>query len=198
VWTSNTRSPVLYPDAISLDPQTTVDEVLERVDRSPGCSIKDSFATLDAESHGFCTLFDAQWIVREPAQRLHPAQGMDWAVVNGTDEFVAWERAWRGQTGPVDVLRSSLLAVPSVTLLATFVGDEIVGGAILNRSSGVIGISNFFAPDDSISEMWQGFLAFTDTLFPAATLVGYESGGNLSAARKLGFVTAGPLQVWIK
>jgi hypothetical protein len=65
------RSPEAYPDAVSLDPAATADDVLSLVDAGPGCSVKDSFAALDLRSAGFDVLFEAQWIHREPAEEAN-------------------------------------------------------------------------------------------------------------------------------
>ncbi|MFI5590838.1 hypothetical protein ACIA5G_37725 [Amycolatopsis sp. NPDC051758] len=59
-WTSPRRTPQYYPDAVTLDPRATVSDVLPFVDGSAGCSVKDSFATL--ELPGFSVLFEATWI----------------------------------------------------------------------------------------------------------------------------------------
>jgi hypothetical protein len=196
-WTSRTRSPALYPDAVTLVPDLSVGGLLARIDRSPGCSIKDSFASLDLAGYGFRVLFDGQWIVRQPIEPLVVAVGPRWTVVNSADAFVSWESAWRGHDGPFDVLRPSLLSLASVTMLAAVSNERVVAGAILNHGSEVIGISNFFTEDDTMAESWQGCLAFVDTLFPGATLVGYESGIDLPVVRSTGFVTAGPMRVWV-
>jgi hypothetical protein len=63
-WTSPSRSPRYYPDAVTLAPDATSADVLPFVDGSPGCSVKDSFATLDLP--GFSVLFDATWIACGP------------------------------------------------------------------------------------------------------------------------------------
>ncbi len=196
-WTSRTRTPALYPDAVTLAPGISVDGLLARIDRSPGCSIKDSFASLDLVDYGFRILFDGQWIVREPKESLVVEADPRWTVVRGADAFVSWETAWRGHNGPDDVLRPGLLSFSAVTVLAALVDERIVGGAILNQGPKVIGISNFFTEDETIAENWQGCLAFVDTLFPGATLVGYESGANLDVVRSLGVTPAGPMRVWI-
>ena len=62
-WTSRTRTPPGYPDAVTLVPRLSVPELLARIDTSVGCSIKDSCASLDLTGYGFRVLFDAQWIV---------------------------------------------------------------------------------------------------------------------------------------
>lgn len=196
-WTSRTRSPDLYPDAVTLAPDVSVDGLLAQIDRSAGCSIKDSFASMELTGYGFRVLFDGQWIVRQSDTPLVVAVGPRWTVVSGADEFVLWESAWRGHDGPFDVLRLGLLSLASVTMLAAVANERVVAGAILNHGSGVIGISNFFTDDDTKAENWQGCLAFVDTLFPGATLVGYESGIDLAVVRSIGFVAAGPMRVWV-
>ena len=70
-WTSRTRTPPYYPDAVTLTPSPSIPELLARIDASEGCSIKDSFASLDLHPFGFRELFDAQWITR-PAMAAAP------------------------------------------------------------------------------------------------------------------------------
>ncbi len=72
VWHAARRSPLFYPDAETLDPAATADEVLAGVDAGPGCTVKDSFAALDLGPYGFRVLFEAEWIHR-------PAAGPDGA-----------------------------------------------------------------------------------------------------------------------
>ncbi len=72
-WTSADRTPRYYPDAITLHPGATPADLLPRIDTaSVGCSVKDSFATLDLTPDGFTELFGAQWIHR-PAGAPVPA-----------------------------------------------------------------------------------------------------------------------------
>jgi hypothetical protein len=49
---------------VTLDPAATAADVLPFVDGSAGCSVKDSFATL--ELPGFSVLFEARWIACDP------------------------------------------------------------------------------------------------------------------------------------
>ena len=58
-WVSARRTPPMYPDAVTLRDDGAVASLLARVDRTAGCSIKDSFATLDLTGAGFRVLFDA-------------------------------------------------------------------------------------------------------------------------------------------
>ncbi|WP_439376618.1 hypothetical protein [Amycolatopsis lexingtonensis] len=63
-WTSPTRTPEYYPDAVTLTPDATAADVLPYIDGSAGCSVKDSFATLDLP--GFSVLFEATWLACGP------------------------------------------------------------------------------------------------------------------------------------
>lgn len=176
-------------------PAASAPEILDRIDVSQGCSIKDSFASLDLAPYGFRVLFEAEWIVRTPRAAGPAADGPRWEVVRDPDEFVIWERAWRGDEGPSGVLLVDLLAHDSVTVLAAHAGDGLVAGAVLNRTAEVVGISNFFAPPAIASASWNGCVGFASGLFPASTLVGYQTGD--APDRALGFHSVGPLRVWL-
>jgi len=185
--------------------------VLERVDASAGCSIKDSFASLALAPFGFEVLFSATWIARAPGAPPHgspsgetvlvdrPVSG--WTVVDDADEFARWEQAWRRDDDPTDVLRTTLLDDPTIVVVAlrAGVGERVVAGAILNEAAGVVGISNLFvAPDveGAGSSAWAGCVPIAERRFPGATLVGYESGPALDVARAQGLRPLGPLRVW--
>jgi hypothetical protein len=198
-WTSPARTPPYYPDAVTLMPEPSRESLLARIDDSPGCSIKDSFAALDLSPFGFDVLFDAEWIVRIPSgpggPRVNPT-GPPWEVVATAVGFEAWERAWRGGDGPAGVLQRGLLDEPSVRMLATRDGERVTAGAILNQAGGAIGVSNFFAGPVH-TDAWAACLALTSELFPASTVVGYEAGSALEAALDAGFSSVGPLRVWL-
>src|SRR5215207_9515616 len=91
VWSSRSRTPPFYPDAITLRPGATAEQVLDRVDTGPGCSVKDSYGDLDLTAAGFGILFDAQWIVR-PAGA--PDLAERWEVLRDSRALAEWERAW--------------------------------------------------------------------------------------------------------
>jgi hypothetical protein len=195
-WTSRTRTPPGYPDAVTLVPDVSGPGLLARVDTSVGCSIKDSFASLDMAAYGFRVLFEAQWMVRRATAVRPSCSDARWEVVHDRAGFRAWEQAWAGNDGPPGVLRSELLDHDPVTVLAARAGGDVVAGAVLNRSSMVVGISNYFTRDSGAAS-WAGCLALAATLFPRSTFVGYESGQRLVAAQTYGFETVGPLRVWI-
>ena len=198
LWTSRTRTPLLYPDAVTLVPDPSLESLVVRIDASPGCSIKDSFATLNLAGLGFRVLFEAQWIVRTLAETRTIGADLGWDVVSDVDGFVQWELAWRGTNGPAGVLLPSLFSLPHVVFAAAKVGERVVAGAVFNRSAAAVGISNFFVEPSFRSECWEGCEELAATLFPGSLLVGYESGRALDVARERGFAAVGPLQVWIR
>jgi hypothetical protein len=197
-WTSRTRTPPFYPDAVTLVPELSVPELLDRVDGGAGCSIKDSFASLDLTAFGFRVLFDAAWIMRALRGGRSTPSKTAWRVVRDPDAFETWKRAWQRDVGVPSVLTADLLCERSVFVLAGHVGDTLVAGAVLTRTEHAAGISNFFADPGVIAASWDGCLALVSTLFADAMLVGYESGDALDAARAHGFSVAGPLRVWVR
>lgn len=197
-WTSSARTPMYYPDAVTLAPDVSVPDLLSRIDHSPGCSIKDSFASIELTEYGFVVLFEAQWMVR--ASQAPPLTGssLSWDLVRDPGAFRAWESAWRGDDGPTGVLRPSLLNNDSIAVLATCRGDRVVAGAVVNRSAAVAGLSNYFSdPAVDAQDGWSGCVSFAAGLWKALPLIGYESGARLATAQRAGFDPAGALRVWL-
>ncbi|MEY2421908.1 MAG: hypothetical protein QOI95_1975 [Acidimicrobiaceae bacterium] len=197
-WTSRTRTPPYYPDAVTLAPDVAIPELLARIDSSAGCSIKDSYAALDLAAHGFEVLFDAEWIVRTSGEIEAPETSPRWEVVRNAAGLEAWEQAWRGHDGASGIFRAELLDDDTVVVIGARSSAGIVAGAVLNRSRDAVGISNFFSNSGAGPSSWGGCLALAGALFPASPLVGYASGSALDAARAHGFATAGPLRVWLR
>jgi hypothetical protein len=196
-WVSETRSPPAYPDAVTLHRSVPADEVLTRIDTSAGCSVKDSFASLDLSGYGFQVLFDAEWIHR-PADGGGPRPGaaLGWRVVEGVDELAAWASAHGGGA----VFRPDLLDDPRVAVVF-LPGDAdggVAAGAVGNRSGDVVGLSNLFAVSAESDAVWAGASAALSARFPGLPLVGYQRGANLAAAHGAGFGSVGALRVWLK
>jgi len=197
VWIARTRTPPYYPDAVTLVPNPAIPDLLRRIDASAGCSIKDSFATLDLAAFGFRVLFEARWITRRLDVPTAASDEPTWVRMHEASELAAWEAAWSGGLGAQGLFRADLLAIDAVTVLAAHETDRIVAGAVLTRSAGVVGVSNVFSLPGRKRAAWQGCLARASTLYPAVTMVGYE-GGDLDIVLDHGFETAGPLRVWIR
>ncbi|MEV7194462.1 hypothetical protein AB0N81_22020 [Streptomyces sp. NPDC093510] len=210
VWASPRRTPPLYPDAVTLSPAATPDDVLSRIDlSSPGASVKDSFGSLDLSAAGFEVLFEARWIHR-PATEPAPRAG-GWEPVGSAGRLHAWEAAWSGEGESEGLFRPSLLDDGAVFLAATSpAADRVTAGAVAYPGAGVVGISNLFAAAeaddaDEVGEAaegpdaaWRCCLAATDRLWPGVPVVGYEHGDDLAAALRQGFEPVGPLRVWLR
>lgn len=206
-WSSPRRTPLYYPDAVTLTRDTDTAALLAGIDTGvPGASVKDSFAVLDLAPAGFEVLFGAQWIHRPasaPGAATAPAPALAWSRISGPAELEAWETAWDGEesTGLFHpgLLDAEAEGTGEIALLA---GRDAVGrilaGAAVNRTGSVVGVSNVFSadatPDD---EAWTGALTLTASLWPGLALVGYESGDDLDTALRHGFTAIGPLRVWV-
>ena len=179
-WVALSRSPMFYPDAVTLTRSATAEEVLRDIDTSPGCSIKDSFANLDFSPYGFRVLFDAEWIYLPAPERTSDPV---WSVVFDAADFAAWD------TGAV--FSPALLDDANVTFLLG--GKEHRAGVIANRTEAVVGLSNLTGDAD-----WPTAVQSIADRYPGLPIVGYETGDDLAAAQEIGFTTIGPLRVWVK
>ncbi|MEV0650751.1 hypothetical protein AB0I28_36405 [Phytomonospora sp. NPDC050363] len=188
VWRSPARTPLYYPDAVTLVPGLEAAEVLDGIDSSPGCSVKDSFADLDLSAHGFEVLFEAEWIGRSSAAPLPAGDALEWRRAG---ELAEWEAAWSGGEA-TGLFTPRLLDDPSVLILEGRDDDGIKAGAVLNRGGGAVGVSNVFG--DGLA----GATRASADLLGATALVGYESGDDLDAALRVGFRSLGPLRVWLR
>jgi hypothetical protein len=201
-WVSARRTPPLYPDAVTLTDDVSVEALLSRVDRSAGCSIKDSFSTLGLTGAGFRVLFDAQWIWCAAAPRPAP-DALRWERVERPDDL----RAWSVEHGGGSTFSPALLDEPSVSILARRDrGGGLVSGAVATEAAEAIGISNVFAVgagDDSagaasaFADAFAGAAAAIVGRFPGRPVVGYLSTDDLAAARAAGFETIGSLRIWL-
>ena len=196
-WASSERTPTFYPDAVTLVRTCSVDRLLACVDRSAGCSIKDSFGVLDLATHGFQALFTAVWIWQEPPDD-DTAAPAGWTAIVDAGELAKWERAWPGEAREAMLFRDGLLEDARIGVLARYDDDAIVGGAIANRSGRVIGLSNVFDVEGDTESAWRGAATAARSLFAPMPVVGYDAGEPLAAAKRAGFTPIGDLVVWIK
>ena len=195
------RTPRYYPDAVTLDPAAVAGSILARIDTtSPGCSIKDSFATPDLGPFGFRVIREAEWIYRDPpSSRIAGPRDVRWIAIETAEELVAWEAARDVDVVPVGLLRPGLLRDPSVRILGGYVDGSIVAGAIANRTGhDVVGLSNVFAIAGDLDRAWIGSLDYLDSALPGSAIVGYAADADLSVARRRGFRSVGALRIWLK
>lgn len=196
VWRSAGPTPPYYPDVVTLHPDAALNDVLPD-GGSSGYSIKDSFGVLDLAVHGFGELFTAQWIYRPAGLRV-PATSLRTRRVS-VGELRAWQTAWHGGDDAPDVFRPALLEDSSVLVLGFRRGEELVGGVVLNRSAGVVGLSNLFAVDGSdVGAVWASAVTAAGGYCPGLPVVGYEQGDDVVEAVAGGFSAVGPLRVWVR
>jgi hypothetical protein len=196
-WVASARTPLYYPDAVTLVPGADSAVLAERIDTTvPGASVKDSFADLDLTEAGYRVLLEAQWI-RRPAGAPAIAPDLAWDVAGDPDALRAWALAWDGGDGDADLFRPGLLDDPATFVLAGRSSDgRVIAGAVASRSDQAVGISNVFALD-SPDGAWPVVLEAVHRLFPTLPVVGYEHGQDLAAAVRQGFEPVGPLRIWL-
>jgi hypothetical protein len=207
IWLNRNAVSRFYPNAGTFaEPSprqlALIDELIAA--RLPsGWALKDSFSMLDLESRGFRILFDAEWIYL-PVSRVKDIASarasVQWEIVNNDLALAEWESAWSkaaGDTGKNRIFLPSLLENKDVAVVAGIRDGIIVAGAIANRSNGVLGWSNFFAPATEMFDHAAASLATIARLFPSLPIVGYEHGDDLRNAHSIGFESIGPLRVWL-
>ena len=200
-WVAASRTPAMYPDAVTL--RSSADrEILDELDTSPGCSVKDSFAALDLSHDGFDVRIEARWIFRAPepespaestTRDLHPPDGIVWSTLDAAD-LDEWSALHASEA-----FRPSLLAEPGVVLLRADAAGALVAGAVLSHTGAVVGISNVAAvPGTADDALWHGVTDQASRRFPGLAMVGYESGADLIAPLDAGFTELGDLRVWVR
>lgn len=195
-WSSRTRTPPYYPDAVTLSPAATSTQVLAGVERGEGCSVKDSFACLGLGTAGFRSLFRAEWLARA-AFGAHTALPRGWSAVTTDAQLREWESAWGEVPGRSEFFRSPLLLDETIVVLAGYQDDQIVAGAIANRSSTVVGLTNVFHSAGDLASAWDAGAGSAAALWGDLPTVSYDSGDSLAAAHSAGFESIGELVVWV-
>jgi hypothetical protein len=167
-------------------------------------AVKDRFCTLDLTASGFHVLFRAEWIYRNETLRRHTEniEGVVWSKLNDPADLIEWENAWAGPVGEKDppprIFLPGLLEEDTVAIVAAHQDGKIVAGAVANRTDGVVGLSNFFAPTGDTRRFLAGCISCITGAFPDLPLVGYERDEDLVTFHSLGFEPVGPLRVWLK
>lgn len=205
-WLNRHGVPQFYPDFVTLSGATDSarqTEALTGLIEAAGprsLFVKDSFDCLRLQTLGFQPLFSAEWLWASALGSFgrREAEEVRWAEVTDDRDLVRWERAWRGNADAAEprLFRSGLLAVPGIRFVHGLVEGLPVGGGILASAAGVTGISNVFASRIATEVVWQGLAHVAAARFPGQPLAGYESGGDLAAAHRVGLQTIGRLRVW--
>ena len=213
VWFSHDSPPAYHSNLVVLAADVSQPEADARVNGLATrlhrrWSIKDSWANLDLSPLGFCILFEATWIWREPSIVGVVTAGatLDWSRLRTPAELAEWESAWWGDArnqAHAEAGRQfpdGLLASGDHAFFAGRLGGQgggpIVAGGVANRSAGAVGLSNLFASPELAGQAWCAIVNGISNAFPGQPIVGYERGDDLMRARQVGFEPVGPLRVW--
>lgn len=192
VWGLLSKAPAFYPDVITISKHATVDLVKDFIAGKEISSVKDCFANLDLTSLGFKILFEAEWIYHEPSYHSNLTHS-DWHVITTERELAEWAML----QGLEHVILPDLLKREEVKIFKREKKGEIAG-FIANMGANTVGISNVFSTDKKVEKLWSDITKVAATEFPELPMVGYEQGGNLTAAILSGWTSIGPLLVWLK
>lgn len=192
IWWLSSEAPALYPDAITSSIAATPEELIGRIGDKTAASVKDSYASLHLATHGFRVLFEAQWIYLPPNEK-HEAVKAPWHAVSDVQRL----RAWNAANGTEGIIKPELLADDRVRIFMRE-NAEGISGFIASSDEASVGVSNVFAPEALLNEIWHDIEAVAAEVFPDLPLVGYESGDALAAALAAGWQAIGPLRVWIR
>jgi hypothetical protein len=198
-WTNAARTPSGYPDAVTLIPSASGASILERIDRSSGSSIKDSFADVDLEPFGFRVLFGGRWLARGPgAAPASRGPAAEWRSVSDAAALGSWAT----DHGLGDVFAPALLDVPWIHVLSAHDdGGRRTAGAVATVADAAVGISNVFAvPPGEFAGAFAAATVAIQHAFPGRAIVGYLDDDRLAAAAAAaaGYEPIGPLRVWIR
>jgi len=199
-WSSPTRTPPYYPDAVTLSPAVDEHDLLARIDASDGCSVKDSWSCLDLTAEDFARLVVGEWLWLDPRRPGGAADGRHWRRIATADELAAWVGVWATDPGDAWILRAELLDEPGVHVLAASdrPGGDIVAGGIVHQTGEVAGVGNLFDRDGDVERAWLGAATAARTVAGGIPLVGWEAGDSIAAAESAGCERIGPLTVWIR
>src|SRR5579862_1844365 len=181
IWLNRKPVPRFYPNAGTLaEPSSRqldlIDELIAA--RLPSrWAVKDSFSMLNLEPRGFWMLFDAEWIYLSGSRIkdfVSARTSARWEIVRDDLALAEGESAWSRSAGSNKdrIFLTSLLENKDVAVHAGYRDGKIVAGAIANRSDGVVGWSNFFAPAAETLDHASDSLATIGAIFPGLPIVG--------------------------
>ncbi|GGE50922.1 hypothetical protein GCM10011391_32150 [Pullulanibacillus camelliae] len=192
LWGTLSKAPAFYPDLITKNSHVTENDVWGFINNRKVGSIKDSFATLNLSAMGFKVLLEAEWIYHEPLSERESTEPLQWQIIAAETELSKWT-ALQGSTNS---LKPSLLKRPEIKFFLRE-KKEGIEGFIANAGAGVIGVSNVFSSGVTSDNLWTDIVKELSVIFPDTPLVGYEHSEALHEARRAGWSSLGPLQIWV-
>ena len=192
LWSCAQRTPLFYPDAVTLREDIAPAAVLAAIDGATGASVKDSFAALDLSSDGFEVLFEAEWIAHTSATSA-PREHR-WRRVADAAALTAW----RAVGTPAAAIVLELLRASQVVLLVAEDDGGPTARAALDVSPEAVGISNVATRAQGLEAVWRDLVGECADRFPGLPIVGYETSDDVLAPLAGGFRRCGPLRVWLR
>ena len=199
------KAPPYYSNLVTRCKEWQPDAIFQQIDNTyhqegwQEWSIKDSFQVLELTTYGFTKLFDAEWMYLE-RDKFKPsaANHLHYKLIQSEEGLEQWRSAWDSdiEVGKA-IFTPSLLTNACLYFVAGYDKVEIVTGCVINKTEDVLGISNFFAPDQSL-HYWSTLISFIHTSIEKKDLVGYERVDVVSRLNKLGVEPIGNLSVWLK
>lgn len=206
IWYCFDKTPPLYSNLVTVCEEWKPDDIFRAIDANfkkenwGEWSIKDSFSNLDLREYGFEKLFVAKWIYLE-AERFKSMKMDDkliYKIVESADVLSDWRIAWDADEKlGKQIFHAELLDNPKVFFIAGYDKETIMSGCFINKTADVLGISNFFAPNEN-ARYWSGMIEFVFDSIKVADIVGYERKNLAEKFQSLGFETIGNLTVWLK
>ncbi|MDJ0753976.1 MAG: hypothetical protein QNJ45_10685 [Ardenticatenaceae bacterium] len=202
-WLNQRPSPPFYPNLITLTADHQLAQLqavsqLTQLNWPAGWGVKDSFAALDLQPHGFFCAVTAAWLtVSLPSQLSENT--LQWRQVAEKEALLQWEAAWGGSADR-PLFQPQLLSNSQIAIIAGYADGQVVCGGIATKTDQIVGISNLFFSPGMIDPMSVRpvLLHKLSQVFPGRPLVGYEADEDLAAMVALGAQTLGPLRIWIK
>jgi hypothetical protein len=142
-------------------------------------------------------LFEALWIVRDPAAPcLVAVRGCG---IDDPAGLAAWGPQRRDEpTGDNELLaRLSTHRWPIRCRVSRWREGRIVAGAAANRGAGVAGLTNLFFGDEPPATIAGAISAAIASRLPGLPIVDYEQADRAQEFRRAGFRILAPLAVWI-
>jgi hypothetical protein len=198
--------PPLYSNLVTRSKGWAPDDIFSNIDRHyedenwSEWSIKDSFSVLDLAVYDFQKLFDAQWIYLQTTdfKPLERDDDLRYENIKTEKELSDWRIAWDSDVVLGEkIFKTKLLNNPNIDFIAGYEKARLISGCLVNKTDDLLGISNFFAPRQSISD-WSNIVTFILKTIGNKDIVGYERESSVGALKILGFESLGSLTVWIK
>jgi hypothetical protein len=200
------KVPPLYSNLVTRSKEWSPDDIFKNIDQNyeeenwSEWSVKDSFNILDLSIYGFDKLFDAQWIYLEGTdfKQLLNTNDLRYKIIETEKDLLSWRMAWDSDvTLGEKIFKTKLLNNRDIYFIAGYENKKLVTGCFINRTDDVLGISNFFAPDNSLL-YWSDAVSFILNSIGNNNMVGYEREELIAGLARLGFEAIGKLSVWLK